>query len=1155
MSNKLKKIISVTTSVTTIVWVSGIAMLAPMAASAVVGNIAEGDTIRVANTFDVYIAKYVGTKQFKRLILNPDVFNSYGHLSWSKVKTVTQAEMDQFVTSELVRGENDPKVYKLTPNGDEGTKQWVNMTAEQFVIDGYDWDSIYQINNVDRDNYTTGTDIGPGGVPPVVSGTLFVGLASNTAPASTLVDGSAAANLASFTFTAPSTNAVKVTTLKVKRLGVSADTTLTNVYLYDGVNRLTDSATVSSGYVTWVNSAGIFTVPAGASMTVMVKSDIADSVAGQTIGISINAAADIMTDGATISGVFPINGNIHSTANAELATVSFGSVTPSSDGTPNPQNEFMLWSSQVSVSRAVDLQYITFRQIGSVLQNDLANFKLFIAGAQVGNTVSQMDANGYITFDLTGMPKRLQTSAEFKILVDIVGGSGRTTSLSIRNAADAVFVDAEFGANILVQAASSTFTPRTSTAQTIGVGALTFVRTSDSPSGSIVKDGSSISLGKFELRASGENIKIENLTVTVDESSNPAAFELRNGALYADGMQVGSTFSLKATSDATATTTVNLGSSLVVVPGTPRILEVKADIFDRDGDNNVTAGRTLTVRVSTGSSNAQKMTSLSFFAAPLADVTGNALVIGSGSLSLAKYSGFANQSAVAPKTSAYKLGEWRLTAGTTENVNLTALEPDFDNSAGPDVVSGADIGDCYFTYADRTTTSQATVASTTSSYSISYTLSAGATIPIAFYCNRISTTISGTSQVDLTVNGTTVQSGASANSSEATGQVITWTSGELAAQALESPLDQVVYGGQTVTAATFELTATNDGFSIDKFTVKTGGLTATDAVVTDVQLWYGTTQLTGSLQYDGTYATTTFPTALRVEPNTTKQIIAKLVINNIGTGNGTSAKNASTTLTSILYRSDSTGVLTYLNPSSSHEGNLVLVYKTYPTLTLTGSEAVIIASDVTSDIYKFTVRNNGLTTLAIKQFKLALNWSDVGPSQADLELEAVKVLKDGNDITSTMTIVGDVNGDITDGSGATFAKASGTGDTVMVFAFATEDQIDAGATVEYRVRATPRNFNSGGASSSSDQVVLTMNAGTSELGSTARYVIQPDNSKIWSIGTSATQGTAGTAANFIWSDRNVLGHNSTSGSSTADWFNGYKIKNLPLNSVTLKATL
>ncbi len=136
------------------------------------GALVDGDVIRNPDAegmaqFDVYIAKIVGTKLFKRLILSPHIFESYGHLEWSNIKLVDTAAMDSYTTSNLVRAWDptadldDPKVYKLTPDGDTGTKQWLNMTAAEFVLAGYDWDSIYIINKVDRDAYTTGTPITP----------------------------------------------------------------------------------------------------------------------------------------------------------------------------------------------------------------------------------------------------------------------------------------------------------------------------------------------------------------------------------------------------------------------------------------------------------------------------------------------------------------------------------------------------------------------------------------------------------------------------------------------------------------------------------------------------------------------------------------------------------------------------------------------------------------------------------------------------------------------------------------------------------------------------------------------------------------------------------------------------------------------------------
>ena len=127
--------------------------------------IVDGDLIRAINGFDVYIVKIVPStssgqveKKFKRLILNPDIFNQYKHLKWENVKQVSQEILDQYTTSDLVRALGDTKVYKLYPDGDIGEKRWIK-TLEDFLSFGYDWDSVYTINNYERDSYTNGVDL------------------------------------------------------------------------------------------------------------------------------------------------------------------------------------------------------------------------------------------------------------------------------------------------------------------------------------------------------------------------------------------------------------------------------------------------------------------------------------------------------------------------------------------------------------------------------------------------------------------------------------------------------------------------------------------------------------------------------------------------------------------------------------------------------------------------------------------------------------------------------------------------------------------------------------------------------------------------------------------------------------------------------------
>src|SRR5581483_4773272 len=97
---------------------------------------------------------------------------------------------------------------------------------------------------------------------PVVSGSVSASLAADTPGANTIAISSTAgvktiANLANFMFTGSGT----VTQLQVKRIGVSSDSDLGNVYLFNGDTRLTDAASIGgSSLITFNNPSGLFTV-------------------------------------------------------------------------------------------------------------------------------------------------------------------------------------------------------------------------------------------------------------------------------------------------------------------------------------------------------------------------------------------------------------------------------------------------------------------------------------------------------------------------------------------------------------------------------------------------------------------------------------------------------------------------------------------------------------------------------------------------------------------------------------------------------------------------------------------------------------------------------------------------------------------------------
>jgi len=154
---------------------------------------------------------------------------------------------------------------------------------------------------------------------PVVTG-LNVSLSSDNPASGVFVNGQSAAELARFNFEGNAT----VTQVGLQRIGVSNDATLANVYLFDGYQRLTDAATVTTGgAINFSSAAGLFDVEG--SKVISVVSDIAPATAGQTVGVNLTS---VVSSESTVNGL-PISGSVHSIANATLANVTFGTVTPS----------------------------------------------------------------------------------------------------------------------------------------------------------------------------------------------------------------------------------------------------------------------------------------------------------------------------------------------------------------------------------------------------------------------------------------------------------------------------------------------------------------------------------------------------------------------------------------------------------------------------------------------------------------------------------------------------------------------------------------------------------------------------------------------------------------------------------------------------------
>ena len=282
-------------------------------------------------------------------------------------------------------------------------------------------------------------------------------LASDSPNNVALVQGQAAGELAKFVFANPTASPINVTSASFKRIGVSNDSTMSNVYLYMGAKRITDSAGISSSAFNFNDPVGLFTVPAGSSVTISVRADIAASTSGQQIGAQLVSVASNGTLDSSV--VFPVNSYTQTVSAATLSTVDFNTSTLPTASTLDPQADYTVWQNTTTIgTRAVTLRSFALKNIGSIQSGDVINYRLYVDGVMVGSAVPALDANNMVTFDLSAAPVRLETGGRvIKVVADVVKGASRTFAMSLRYAADALFYDTDLNQPVLATANSSTF--------------------------------------------------------------------------------------------------------------------------------------------------------------------------------------------------------------------------------------------------------------------------------------------------------------------------------------------------------------------------------------------------------------------------------------------------------------------------------------------------------------------------------------------------------------------------------------------------------------------------------------------------------------------------------------------------------------------------
>ena len=822
----------------------------------------------------------------------------------------------------------------------------------------------------------------------VVSGPVTAMLGANQ-PTNMIVQGQSGARLADIVFTGNGT----VTSVQLQRTGVSADTTLNNVYLYDGNTRITDAASVvTGGYINFNASMGLFTV--SGSRTITVRADVAGSTSGQSVGVKLNS----VTAGGAASTYSNVIGNSLQIASVSTALVNFAALTQSALTPDAGVTGYNVWSGSATVStRAVSFKAGTFKFVGSAPVDAIQNLTLYIDGAKVSGPVAINAANNNkVTFDLGATPYNLTTGSHtFDVRGDIVKGSWRTATFSVENVSDLMFEDSNLaGVNIAATIANATFTQSAATFGTITVnkGSVTANVDPNFTANKVTGGATNVPIGQFTMKAYGEDVKVSTLRVSIATTTNASLTTLNNVSLYVNGGQIGTSQNyVVATQQASpAGLTYTLGSSLIIPAGTTVTLTVKADIVDANSAAYTSGTIAATVTGATG--NAQGQSSYELVTVASGGVTGNVLTVSSGVGSFARTSGF-TAATVAPNTAGVKIGSFTLQANSAEAIKVNSI------GVNPVVATMTQANVSNLTLKNGSTvlgTPVGNPAAGTSTFSFNdIVVPANGTITFDVYADLGGATSgSVTAAMGVTTRGAV--SNSTAVSSDP-GIAITAAASTLAATTLQSssPVAQFVVGGSTFGIATFKVSTANAGTQATVREMRFA-TTGQDAIVS---ITVG--GVTSSVMGNGNAATTTVSGL-------------NIVVGSTGTDIPVTVKFAgfqgSTNGGSLLTSIASTGITLSYVEAASGSGSVITSYTQMPSsvMTLVASKPTVTVSaggtdslniGALSKIGEFTVTADANGKIAVASTSISI--STVGVTNPELATSTL-VLKDGGTAVSNV---------------------------------------------------------------------------------------------------------------------------------------------------------
>ncbi|MFA6406347.1 MAG: hypothetical protein WCW34_02380 [Patescibacteria group bacterium] len=455
----------------------------------------------------------------------------YGDAWATRVVDVPDSFFENYSVGSSVSTNVHPDGQLVTYTGD--TYKYVVMNgqkrkiADDAAFNANHWNAINAVTTAIA--YTAGADVtglesdnfwnvSCSASTPVTGGSVTVALASDTPSGATVPKNAMSVPMIKVVLTGGSADAL-VTGLSFHRVGVGSTADFANVYLYDqnGTRLTTGRSVNATSNKVEFNSLNL-TIPAGTMKSYYIYADFSSPTAtGGNHAFELADAASVVISGTgTVSGSFPVRGNVFivGTASAGTITIAKGPqpANPNIGAKDAEISSFKLTASTNDIS----VKRVTLYQAGSVDNMDLTNFALYQGTTKVASATN-VDTKGHITlnFDTAYLIPNGVTRV-FSLHADVGGRAARTIRTYAEYATDIYAIDNVYNSGAAVDITGlDGDTATTDYIEVTTQGGQLTVAFNGPASTNIAKGRLSVPLYKFALTSPDNDLEIRNLRMQI----------------------------------------------------------------------------------------------------------------------------------------------------------------------------------------------------------------------------------------------------------------------------------------------------------------------------------------------------------------------------------------------------------------------------------------------------------------------------------------------------------------------------------------------------------------------------------------------------------------------------------------------------------------